>query len=48
MNKHSMVPRGMKMVQLVALDFYIKLLNQAMQQHKTEMALVCALAVLGV
>jgi len=48
MNKHSTVPRGIKTVQLVVLDFCIELLNQAMQQHKTEIALVCALVVLGV
>jgi len=47
-NKHSIVPRGMKTVQLAALDFCIELLNQAMQRHETEMALVYALAVLGV
>ena len=47
-NKHSTVPGGMKTVQLAALDFCIELLNQAMQRHETEMALVCALAVLGV
>jgi hypothetical protein len=35
-------------VQLAALDFCIELLNQIMQQHETEMVLVCVLAVLGV
>jgi hypothetical protein len=39
---------GTKTVQLAALDFCIELLNQTMQQHETEMALVCVLAVLGV
>ena len=29
-NKHSTVPRGMKTMQLAALDFCIELLNQAM------------------
>lgn len=48
MNKYSTVPRGMKTVQLAALDFCIELLNQAMQRYETEIALVCALAVLGV
>ena len=47
-NKHGTVPGGVKTVQLAALDFCIELLNQAMQRHETEMALVCALAVLGV
>ncbi|MCP5939805.1 hypothetical protein NL351_28235, partial [Klebsiella pneumoniae] len=35
-------------MQLAALEFCIELLNQTMQQRETEMALVCALAVLGV
>jgi hypothetical protein len=35
-------------VQLAALEFCIELLNQTMQKHETEMALVCVLAVLGV
>jgi hypothetical protein len=35
-------------VQLAALEFCIELLNQTIQQRETEMALVCALAVLGV
>ena len=39
-NKHGTVPGGMKTVQLAALDFCIELLNQAMQRHETEMALV--------
>ncbi|THV78820.1 hypothetical protein D6D29_07372 [Aureobasidium pullulans] len=47
-SKRDTVPGGMKTVQLAALDFCIELLNQAMQRHETEMALVCALAVLGV
>lgn len=47
-NKRNTVPGGMKMVQLAVLDFCIELLNQAMQRHETEIALVCALAVLGV
>jgi superfamily II DNA or RNA helicase len=38
----------MRTVQLTALEFCIELLNQTMQQRETEMALVCALAVLGV
>ncbi|WP_460611587.1 hypothetical protein, partial [Hymenobacter terrigena] len=38
----------MKKVQLAALEFCIELLNQTMQQREAEMALVCALAVLGV
>ena len=35
-------------MQLAVLDFCIELLNQAIQRHETEIALVCALAVLGV
>ncbi|KAI7592076.1 hypothetical protein KC316_g2508 [Hortaea werneckii] len=46
--KADAIPGGRKTVQLAALDFCIELLNQTMQQHETEMALVCALAVLGV
>jgi hypothetical protein len=46
--KRDTVPGGTKMLQLVALEFCIELLNQTMQQHETEMALVCALVVLGV
>ena len=46
--KADTIPGGKKTVQLAALDFCIELLNQTMQQHETEMALVCALAVLGV
>jgi hypothetical protein len=47
-SRRDMVPGGMKTVQLAALEFCIELLNQTMQQRETEMALVCALAVLGV
>ena len=47
-SRHDTVPGGMRTVQLVALEFCIELLNQTMQQRETEMALVCALAVLGV
>jgi hypothetical protein len=46
--KQDAVPRGMKTLQLAALEFCIELLNQTMQQHETEMALVCVLVVLGV
>jgi hypothetical protein len=46
--KRDAVPGGTKTVQLAALEFCIELLNQTMQQHETEMALVCVLAVLGV
>ena len=46
--KRDAVPGGTKTLQLAALEFCIELLNQTMQQHETEMALVCALAVLGV
>ena len=47
-NRRDTVPGGTKTVQLAALEFCIELLNQTMQQRETEMALVCALAVLGV
>lgn len=46
--KQDTVPRGTKTLQLAALEFCIELLNQTIQQHKTEIALVCALAVLGI
>ena len=46
--KADTIPGGKKTVQLAALDFCIELLNQTMQQHETEMALVCALVVLGI
>jgi hypothetical protein len=46
--KQDAVPRGTKILQLAALEFCIELLNQTMQQHEMEMALVCALVVLGV
>jgi hypothetical protein len=46
--KRDAVPEGTKTLQLAALEFCIELLNQTMQQHETEIALVCTLAVLGV
>lgn len=47
-SRRDTVPGGMRTVQLAVLEFCIELLNQTMQQRETEMALVCALAVLGV
>jgi hypothetical protein len=47
-SRRDTVPGGMKTVQLAALEFCIELLNQTIQQRETEIALVYALAVLGV